>query len=153
MERGYFHKMRISTIISTTRMKQCNLAHNLTLHLYPLQTIIVKKYAKKYKLNVVLNELPITFQIVCQCQIFPCLVTASGPLNFCYSCVKNIKTNYKEQHHSMRIHGQFVLYPYSIHIPSCFQRYYHNTDTYTSHMQAYLYTLPNLHTDLPHLYC
>ena len=78
---------------------------------------------------------------------------ASVYFNYCYSCVKILKCFYKEQHHSTRFHGLFVLSPYSIHQPSRLQKYSHATDTYKSHMQVYPWIFPIGFTDVPHLAC
>ena len=79
-------------------------------------------------------------------------MTASGPFKYYYGCVRNVKTHfYKEQHHSTRIHGLFVLFPYSVHQPCCLQKSSHTTDTYISHMKAFPYIFEIGRTDLTHM--
>ena len=51
----------------------------------------------------------------------------------------------------MHIHGLFVLFTLSIHLPSSFQKYSHTADNYTSNVQDYPYIFPIRLTDVPHL--
>ena len=51
----------------------------------------------------------------------------------------------------MHIHGLFVLFPLSIHLPYSFQKYSHTADNYTSNVQDYPYIFPIGLTDVPHL--